>query len=48
MKGCLFTYGGPPAAIAAHQSSSGRTYESALQVRSFTGTWSLAFMELSG
>jgi hypothetical protein len=48
LKGCLFTYGAPPAAIAAHQSSSGRTYESALLVRSFTGTWNLAFMELSG
>lgn len=48
LKGCLFTYGDPPAAIAAQQSSYGRRYESALWVRSFSSTWTLAFMELPG
>jgi hypothetical protein len=48
LKGCLFSYGDPPAAIAAQPSLSGRSYESALLVRSFTGTWSLAVVQILG
>jgi hypothetical protein len=48
LKGCLFSYGDPPPAIAAQQTMSGRRCDSALLVRSFSGAWSLAFMELLG
>src|SRR5579863_4237814 len=39
LKGCLFTYGDPPPAVAAQQAVSGRRYDSALLVRSFSNTW---------
>ena len=48
LKGCLFGYGAPPAAVSAFSTSTGRRYDSALLVRSFAGAWSLAFMELAG
>ena len=48
LKGCLFAYGDPPAPIATQQTLSGRKYESALLVRSASGAWSLAFMEVLG
>ena len=47
LRGCLFSYGDPPAPIATQQVHSGRRYESALLVRSSSGSWSLAFMDLS-
>lgn len=46
LKGCLFMYGDPPRPVEAQHSSSDRKYSSALLVKSFSGAWNLAFMEL--
>ena len=48
LKGCLFTYGDPPRAIAQEAARSGRQHRSALLVKSFSGPWNVAFMELVG
>jgi hypothetical protein len=46
LKSCLFTYGDPPPSLAAHLLMSGRGDVSALFVKSFTGGWSCALVEL--
>ena len=48
LKGCLFTYGDPPRAVAEEAARSGRQHGSALLVKSFSGAWNVAFMELMG